>query len=182
VLIVAKSLDAQKWLTLQFMENQVEKHYLALVEGEVQEETGNVDLRIKPASRRSTRMKATETAGRESWTEYRAVERFRGYTLLDVRPKTGRTHQVRVHLSAIGHPLAIDDMYGRKTELYLSDLKRNYHPPKDRPEPPIMDRLTLHADSVRFRPGPDAEHLQIDAPLPKDFGHLLRCLRKYRRA
>jgi len=182
VLIIAKNRETQKWITQQFMENSVEKRYLALVEGEIYEDTGSVDLKIRPASRRSTRMRTSETVGRDALTDYRIIELFRGYTLLEALPRTGRTHQIRVHLSAIGHPLAIDTMYGTSQEMYLSDLKRNYRRPKDRPEPPIMDRLTLHAESIRFRPTPDEEPTQIEAPVPDDLSHLLRCLRRHRKA
>lgn len=180
-LIIAKNRETQKWITQQFMENLVEKRYLALVEGEIYEDTGSVDLKIRPASRRSTRMRTSKTVGRDALTEYRVIERFRGHTLLEARPRTGRTHQIRVHLRAIGHPLAIDTMYGTSQELYLSNLKRNYRRPKNRPEPPIMDRLTLHATSIRFQTAPGEEPMEIEAPLPDDFSHLLRCMRKHRK-
>ena len=181
-LVFAKTLEAQRWLSSQFSDNLILKKYLAVVEGTVYEEEGSIDLKIRPAKRRSTEMKTSETVGRDALTEYRVAERFRGYTLLEVYPKTGRTHQVRVHLSAIGHPLAIDPMYGTVSEISLSQMKRNYRPSKTRPEAPVIDRLTLHAQSLKFHPSSESEPLEIEAPLPVDFERFLRCLRKYRKA
>lgn len=180
VLIVAKTLDAQRWLTSQFQEQQVEKKYLAVVEGEVQGEADRIELKIRPESKRSTKMITSATGGRDSVTRYQVAERFRSYTLLEVFPETGRTHQVRVHLAAIGYPLAADPMYGTQGELLLSQLKRGYRPAKDRPEPPVIARCSLHAASIRFRPSEGAATVQFEAPIPKDLDYLLRCLRKYR--
>ena len=78
------------------------------------------------------------------------VERFRGYTLLDVRPQTGRSHQIRVHVQAIGHPLAIDPLYGSSEPLLLSALKPSYRPKAGTVEHPLMTRLTLHAQALEL--------------------------------
>ena len=77
-------------------------------------------------------------------------ERFRGYTLLEVRPQTGRSHQIRVHVQAIGHPLAIDPLYGSSEPLLLSALKPSYRPKAGAVEHPLMARLTLHAQALEL--------------------------------
>ena len=181
VLVIAKTLDCQRWLSGQFQEQKIKKTYLALVAGEVLGDTGSIDYKIRPASRRSTRMKASTKIGRDSLTHFTVIERFRGFTLLEVKPETGRTHQIRVHLSTIGHPLAVDPMYGVESELMLSSLKRKYRPAKGRPESPLIDRLTLHAASIEFQAEPEAGSLKFETEEPKDFVHLLRALRKYRK-
>ncbi|MBI2190579.1 MAG: RluA family pseudouridine synthase [Planctomycetes bacterium] len=180
VLLVAKTLESQRWLTSQFMDQVVEKRYLAVVEGEVAEETGSIDLCIGPVGHRSTEMRASPLSGRKSRTDFRVSERFRGYTLLEVLPRTGRTHQVRVHLAAIGHALAVDPLYGPRSEIFLSSLKRGYRASGEASERPVIDRTTLHAASIGFRPDESSEPMRIEAPPPRDFQYLLRVLRKYR--
>ena len=181
VLLIAKTTDCKRWLTTQFEEGKVEKKYLAVVQGEIYEDEGSVDLKIKPVSKRSTTMKASRNVGRDSLTEYKVAERFFGYTLLEVFPKTGRTHQIRVHMNAAGHPLAVDPTYGGHEELKLSNLKRGYRSSKGRTESPIMDRLTLHAQAIRFIPREGSEPASYEIDPPDDFNHPLRCLRKYRK-
>jgi 23S rRNA pseudouridine1911/1915/1917 synthase len=109
------------------------------------------------------------------------VERFRGYTLLDVRPQTGRSHQIRVHLRAIGHPLAIDPQYGSSEPLLLSALKPSYRSKVGAEEHPLMARLTLHAQALELTHPTHGETHTWVAPIPKDFAAVLRNLRRYRR-
>ena len=181
VLLIAKTVECKRWLTNQFEEHKVEKKYLAVVHGEIYEDEGKIDLKIKPISKRSNIMKASRSAGRDCLTEFKVAERFFGYTLLEVFPKTGRTHQIRVHMKASGHPLAVDPTYGGHEDLRLSNLKRGYRTTKGRTESPIMDRLSLHAQSIRFVPREGAEPVTYEIDSPDDFNHLLHCLRKYRK-
>jgi len=176
-LVFAKDAATARHLSTCFEERRVAKRYLAVVLGEVADEEGEVNLPIAPHSR--GRMKVAERKGRPAATRYRVRERFRGYTLLEVEPLTGRQHQVRVHLSAVGHPLAVEPVYGGKDAVYLSELKKNYRRKPDRPEPPIISRLTLHASRLEL-PLPDGGTMTVEAGLPKDLERLLRCLRKHR--
>ncbi len=176
-LVFAKDVATARHLSTCFEERRVAKRYLAVVLGEVADDEGEVDLPLAPHSR--GRMKVAERRGRPAITRYRVRERFQGYSLLEVEPLTGRQHQVRVHLSAIGHPLAVEPVYGGKDGIYLSELKRNYRRKPGRPERPIIARLTLHASGLEF-PAADGTVRRVEAELPKDLERLVRCLRKYR--
>lgn len=180
--LVAKTLEAERRLREAFASRAVDKQYLALVEGEyplAEEEEAVIDRPIGPDLRKSGRMRIDEGGGKASRTRVRVEERYSGFTLLRCEPVTGRTHQIRVHLAAEGFPLAVDKLYGRRNELKLSEIKRNYRSKRGRAELPLIDRLTLHAQVLGF---PDAEggvHT-VTAPLPKDFQRALKQLAKVR--
>jgi len=175
-LLVAKDVAMARHLSTAFEERRVLKLYQAVVRGEVATEEGEVDLPIAQDTRGRMRIRARK--GRPAQSRYRVAERFRGFTLVEVRPLTGRQHQVRLHLSGIGHPLAVDPLYGGKEAVYLSELKRGYRRKADRPESPIIARLTLHASRLELDLPAD-ERLVVDAPPPRDFERLLATLRKY---
>ncbi|HED64759.1 MAG TPA: hypothetical protein ENJ09_04300 [Planctomycetes bacterium] len=199
--IVAFSIEAERSFRAAFESGGVEKSYLALVEGEhplADGESEVIDLPIGPDPRRSGRMQvwpdARETGERKrgrkglppakaSRTRVEVERRFRGYTLLRCSPLTGRTHQIRVHLAHVGFPLAVDHLYGRRDALLLSAFKSGYRPKPGRPERPLIDRLTLHAESVVIPPmeGVAAERVRISSPLPKDFARVLKQLEKHRK-
>ena len=116
--------------------------------------------------------------GKKSISLYKVLERFSHFTLVEVNPLTGRTHQVRLHLAAMGFPLAIDPFYGSSEPIYLSQFKKDYRP-KDGPEKPIILRLPLHAFRLSFREPTEGKTLVLEAPLPKDFSRMIKSLRKY---
>ncbi len=178
VLLVGKDLATARHLSACFEERRVAKRYLALVRGEMAAGEGEVDLPIAAAATRG-RMRLRQKEGRPARSRYCVVERFRGFTLVEVRPLTGRQHQVRLHLAALGHPLAVDPLYGGRDALYLSEIKPGYRRKEDRPEPPLMGRLTLHARRIELELA-DGTPVAVEAPLPADFERLLRSLRKYR--
>jgi len=178
VLLVAKDLGTARHLSTAFEERRVAKRYLAVVRGEMAMTEGEVDLPIAPSATRG-RMRLRREKGRPAKSRYSVLERFRGYTLVEVQPLTGRQHQVRLHLASLGHPLAVDPLYGGADALYLSQIKPGYRRKEDRPEPPLMARLTLHASRIEAELA-DGVPLAVEAPLPADFERLLRCLRKYR--
>ena len=175
-LIFAKTVAAARHLSSCFEERRVLKHYLALVRGEVATEEGEVDLPIAQHTR--GRMRLRRRRGRPASSRYRVVERFRGFTLVQVQPLTGRMHQVRLHMSGIGHPLAVDPLYGGREALFLSEIKPGYRKRRERPESPLIARLTLHAQRLALDL-PDGERLDVEAPLPRDLERLLTVLRKY---
>jgi 23S rRNA pseudouridine1911/1915/1917 synthase len=178
VILFARTAAAHKHLCQQMEQRQVTKKYFAIVKGEV-EHDGIVNLNIDTdRGRRGT--VTIHRKGKESSTEYKIVERFKGFTYLEVIPRTGRTHQVRVHLQAIGHPLAIDPLYGDNEPIYLSKLKRNYRFKPDQEERPLIDRLTLHAAEILVTHPLSHQPVTIAAELPKDMRVLLNVLAKYR--
>jgi len=176
--LFAKTEQAHRLLCEQFERRLVMKTYSAVVEGEV-EQDGLVDLPLAEDPRKKGRMVVSDQ-GKPCATEFQVAERFRGFTLLGVSPKTGRTHQIRVHLSAIGHALVVDPDYGGREAFYLSEIKRGYKHKTDEPDRPLISRLTLHAAEIRFTHPDSGSEMEVKAGLPKDMRALLHALRKYR--
>ncbi|GBC76131.1 Ribosomal large subunit pseudouridine synthase D [bacterium HR07] len=152
VLLVAKSDAAYLRLVEQFKNREIEKLYLALVWGHIVEDEGRIEGAIARDPVRRQRMKIL-SHGKPAITEFRVLARFPQTTLLTVRPLTGRTHQIRVHLSAIGHPVVGDDVYGREKLRERS-------------------RLMLHAWQVKLAHPITGERLELTAPLPPEFAAL----------
>ena len=151
VLLAAKSDFAHQALAAQFAGRQIEKVYIALVHGKLKPESGRINQPIARDPIRRTRMTARLSQGREARTEYRVLRRFAKFTLLEVRIGTGRTHQIRVHLSSLGHPVAGDTVYGA--------------PAKVDDQPPLR-RYFLHAHRIRFRLPSTGQEIAIESPLP----------------
>ncbi len=153
VILVAKNDAAHQALAAQFSGRQVEKIYLALVHGTVKAETGRIERPIARDPVRRTRMTARLKEGRAAWTEYRVLRRFQKFTLLEARIGTGRTHQIRVHLSSIGHPVAGDTVYGA--------------PAIVEGQPPL-GRFFLHARRIRFHQPTTGAEISVEAPVPAE--------------
>jgi 23S rRNA pseudouridine1911/1915/1917 synthase len=147
VILVAKNDAAHNALARQLKERTIEKVYLALVEGTPKPAEGTIDAPIARDPRRRQRMAVVE-GGRDAATAYRVIERFAGYSLVEARPKTGRTHQIRVHLAAIGHPIVGDRLYGKRSEL--------------------IDRQFLHALRISFAHPRSGERTTVEAALADD--------------
>jgi 23S rRNA pseudouridine1911/1915/1917 synthase len=146
VLLVARNDAAHRNLAAQFAERRVEKVYLALVEGAIPRDRGRIEKPISRDPVRRIRMTARRAEGRAAITEYQVLRRFAAFTLLEVRIKTGRTHQIRAHFSAIGHPVAGDRLYGAAGG----------------------ERFFLHAHRLRFYQPSTGEPVQVVSPLPVD--------------
>ena len=164
LVLIAKSNTAFKGLKRLFQERKVEKTYFALVYGNLPEASGKIDLpigRVKASEKRAVPAGKREFAGelREASTEYALHTRYTGYDFLSVKPKTGRTHQIRVHLSAIGHPIVGDRLY-RFKEHRRDPLKPPFH--------------LLHAGELRFQLG--RQKYRYTAPLPRYFADTLKML------
>jgi len=178
VLLLARNVESQRALARQFEQREVQKRYLALVAAQPATESGVIDLPIGRTGRGS-KVRIDHMTGKPAVTEWRVLQRFVGYCLLECRPLTGRTHQVRVHLQAAGMPLAVDPLYGGAEALLLSRIKANYRRSTRKPERPLLDRVSLHAESLTFRHPRTGQQMRIEAPLPKDFEVTLRQLNKY---
>ena len=124
-------------------------------------------------------MRVDFQSGKHAETWIRVEQPFRGFTLLRCRPRTGRTHQIRVHLAQLGFPLAVDPLYGRRTALTLSEIKAGYRPKPGRTEAPLIQRLTLHAHRLAF-PTSRGQFVAVEAPLPRDLARVLKQLEKVR--
>lgn len=182
-LLFAKNVAAQRHLSHQFQNNEVEKEYVALVAGRPAEMSGEIDAPIGRHPTSPQRMAVVRHGGRPARTLWKVEELFRAYALLRLFPKTGKTHQIRVHLAHIGLPLAVDPLYhparARAGGILLSSFKRDYRP-TGHPERPLIDRLTLHAHKLRFRDA-RGQAIGIEAPFPKDLRATLNTLGKYGR-
>jgi 23S rRNA pseudouridine1911/1915/1917 synthase len=161
LIMVAKTDAAQAGLMAQLKARRVKKTYLALVEGSVDAAAGRIEAPIGRDPRQRTRM-AVVPDGRPSVTGYRVRERFQHWTLLEVDLVTGRTHQIRVHLDAIGHPVAGDPLYGTGTS---------------RRGPDGLERLFLHSWRIELQSPSDGHVIRATAPLPAELESVLEGLR-----
>lgn len=176
VMVVAKTDPAQWKIAKQFEHRQVNKTYLAIAHGtpELNADRIKAPLGVHPRAREKYAIRPE--SGKESITFYEVLEAFRGFSLLQLTPKTGRTHQIRVHLSYIKHPIVADDMYGGKL-VYPWQLA------DDEPavQEPILNRVALHAFSLEFKHPKTEEVVKFEAPLPDDMQIFLDALRQYRK-
>jgi 23S rRNA pseudouridine1911/1915/1917 synthase len=158
LIVIAKNDAAQLTLQRQFKSRTVEKVYLALVEGRPSPPQGRIDAPIGRDPRQRRRMAVVAQGGRAAQTDYRVIETLGDYTLVEIRPRTGRTHQVRVHLASLGHPLAGDRVYGRRRQSIP------------------LDRQFLHAWRLTFALPSGGERRTFTAPLPPDLQAVLHHL------
>ena len=177
VTIVAKNIKAQRFLSQQFEKGEVSKTYYAIARGIIQKEDGIINFPLMESAKKPGTM-MIHNKGKQSISLYKVLERFKNSTFIEVNPLTGRTHQVRVHLLGIGHPLLFDPLYGDTNPLYLSDLKKDYKS-KEQKEKPFLNRLSLHAFRLSIREPEGEKTLVLEAPLPDDLSRTLRYFRKY---
>jgi len=176
VILFAKNADAHRFANSLFEQRDLQKEYHAIVAGTIEADAGVIDKPIKEDMYKPGRV-IIHSQGKPSVTEFAVLERFRGFTYIKALPKTGRMHQIRVHLMAYGHPLAVDTFYGGADAVRLSRLKQSYKFKKSEPEKPLIARLTLHARRLVFaRMGGGT--IDISADLPHDMELLLKYLRK----
>ncbi len=176
VMVVAKDDITQGRIAKQFERRSVKKSYLAIVHGtpELTADRIKVPLGIHPKIREKYAIRPK--AGKEAITFYEVLESFRGFSLLKLTPKTGRTHQIRVHLLYIKHPIVADDMYGGRVVYpwQLADAEPAV-------QQPVIDRVALHAHTLEFKHPETDKIVKFEAPLPDDMQNFLDTLRKYRK-
>ena len=176
VILFATSLPAARALSRQFREREVEKTYVALVAGVPPDESGTIELRLDTDPSRPGHSVVVKKRGKEAITHWRTREVYAGYSLLELRPRTGRTHQIRVSLRAIGYPILGDHNYGGRAVLLLSELKPGYKRKKGQRERPLLGRVGLHAERTAIHHPITGERVDIEAPLPKDLRLCLKYL------
>ena len=159
-LVVCKTDLAHQSLAAQLKEHSITRRYRAIVHGNLKESQGTVEGTIGRHPVERKKMAANVTKGKRAVTHYRVLEQLKGYTYVECQLETGRTHQIRVHMSSIGHPLLGDVVYG----------------PKKCPFPSLMGQ-TLHAMVLGFLHSVTGEYLEFQAPLPEYFEALLKKLR-----
>lgn len=178
ILVFAKNADAHRHISMQFEQHTIEKIYYAIVRGIFEKESLEIDIPLAPDTVKKGLMKPS-ARGKESFTKVFLKERFRVASLMECRPRTGRQHQIRVHLAAIGHPMLVDKDYGSIGEFFLSTIKRKFKLAKNTEEKPIMSRVPLHAFALELiHPGTNLP-IRFEADMPKDMTALLNILRKY---
>ena len=172
LLVVAKTDEAHHALARAFAAREVRKRYVALVWGHPRPPSGSIEREIGRSRRDPTRMAVRATRGttRRALTSYRTIESLRGFALLDVLPATGRTHQIRVHLESIRHPIVGDDRYGGRAW-------RGVQHPLTRRALSSFDRLALHAAALELEHPVTRRMLRFSSPLPVELEQLLEALR-----
>ncbi len=164
VLLAALDEKSGENLQAQFRARTIAKEYVAVVHGVVEFDEGEITAPIGRDQRRFDRRRVDARSGKDAATAYRVLERFEGFTLLRCMPRTGRTHQIRVHLQHLGYAVAGDAAY----------------PPKSRPKEQVIGRQALHASRISFDHPEDGRRLTIQAPLPADMAELIGRLREGR--
>ncbi|MBU4561793.1 RluA family pseudouridine synthase [bacterium] len=158
LMVAAKNDFAHLDLSRQIKDHQVTKKYIALVHGNLRDDSGIIDAPIGRSLKNGKKMAVTEGKSREAITQFKVLKRFSGYTLVEATLRTGRTHQIRVHLAFIGYPIVGDQLYGhRKQGLNIS-------------------RQALHSHILGFVHPSSKKYMEFSAPLPKDMQELIDCL------
>ena len=160
VLIVCKNDKAHNALAEQLKEHSITRKYRAIVCGNLKEDEGTVDAPLGRHPQDRKKMAIVRTGGKRAVTHYRVLERFGNYTYIECQLETGRTHQIRVHMASLGHPLLGDEVYGR----VKSPFK--------------LEGQTLHAMVLGFIHPTTGEYMEFEAPLPEYFEKLLEKLRR----
>jgi 23S rRNA pseudouridine1911/1915/1917 synthase len=163
VLVVAKDTETHQALAWQFKEHTIRRNYLALVMGSLKKNRGEVDLPIGRDHWHRKKISPRTTRPKEALTRYRVVERFERATLLEVSPATGRTHQIRVHLASLSHPVAGDRLYGGAKAMVLGGV--------------TIERHMLHAQLLGFRHPKRQEYCEFIVSPPADMMEVLARLR-----
>lgn len=179
VLVVAKDNTVHGNLSRQFEERTVEKEYRAITWGEISFDRDYVETHVRVSNRNRERMMVCPEGNnsRHAATFYEVIERFNGFSFVRLCPQTGRTHQLRVHLHHLGHPIIADKLYEGQAALMLSDLVDDL--PEDQDQV-LIKRQALHALKLGFDHPVTGKRMEFEAPLPPDFQMALDAIRQHR--
>ncbi|MBI4663812.1 MAG: RNA pseudouridine synthase [Verrucomicrobia bacterium] len=178
VILLAKDKPTLVALANLFGSEKPLKTYLALVHGRPAQGEFEVESKLGFHPTKVGQVRVDPKRGKKARTHFEVMEEFRGYTLLQCRPATGRTHQIRVHLQSVQLPLVGDSLYGGRP-LLLSNLKTNYHLKEGAEEKPLMQRAALHAAALCLVHPVHGNSLTVSAPWPKDLLVAVKYLRRY---
>jgi 23S rRNA pseudouridine1911/1915/1917 synthase len=179
VILVAKEEQTHRDLSMQFERRKIFKEYVAITHGVLDRDSDYIELRIGRHPHDRVKMATTdeEEESKEACSFYEVIERFRGYTFCRISPRTGRTHQIRVHLASVGCPVLADKLYSGRDCLRLSDLIPGLEAAAD---VVLMPRQALHAHRLRFHHPRLGRVIEAEAPLPAEFVRTLEALRHHR--
>ncbi|HXD00458.1 MAG TPA: RluA family pseudouridine synthase, partial [Verrucomicrobiae bacterium] len=178
VILLAKTKPVLIALANLFGAELTAKTYVALVHGQPVQPTFEVTAKLAPHPVKVGLIRVDEKTGKRSKTSVELLEKFRSHSLLQCRPATGRTHQIRVHLRHAGLPIVGDALYGG-SPLLLSQLKTGYHLKPNKTERPLMERVALHAAELKFKHPVTGAEVVVTAPWPKDLTVAVKYLRRY---
>jgi 23S rRNA pseudouridine1911/1915/1917 synthase len=181
VIIVAKEEQTHRDMSLLFEQRKVFKEYVAITAGVIDRDSDYIEGRIGHHPHDRIKMTVSDDEededAKDACSYYEVIERFRGYTFVRVQPRTGRTHQIRVHLASIGCPVLADKVYSGRDCVRMSDLVPALAPDMDEV---LLSRQALHAFRLRFRHPRRGNLMEIEAPLPAEFQKTLEALRTHR--
>jgi len=178
VMIFARTPDAHRVMNTQFELRQVSKNYHALIKGTPTWVQKTVELPLRPDGDRKHRTVVDHKEGKTASTNLTIQERLGAFTLILASPQTGRRHQIRAHLAAVGFPIVSDLLYGGHPGVRLFDIKPGFQK-EDSDEARILNRLGLHAHSIMIKHPATGEKMQLEAPYPNDLSMTLKQLRKH---
>jgi len=178
LILYAKDEATHKYLSGVFEERKVEKIYLGLVNGVPPAPEGTIDAPMMEHPAKNGTM-VTNRKGKAAVTDYKLLHQYGRFSWMEFNIHTGRTHQIRVHLKHLGHPIVADDLYGDGKPLRLSMVKKKFKLSKnEEEEKPLLGRLALHSSRLTFTDARGVLH-QLEAPLPKDLRATLQQLEKW---
>jgi 23S rRNA pseudouridine1911/1915/1917 synthase len=180
VILVAKEENTHRDLSLLFERRKVYKEYIAITAGVLDRDSDYIEKRIGHHEIDRVKMAVADEDdedAKDACTYYEVIERFRGFTWVRCQPRTGRTHQIRVHLASVGCPILADKVYSGRDQLRLSDLVSGVDGSSDRL---LLSRQALHARRLRLRHPRKGNLLEVEAPLPEEFTRTLEALRTHR--
>ena len=177
IILFARNEVSHKYYSQLFESRNVKKFYQGLVNGQLTTPSGTVDQAIIEHPVQKGKM-AINSKGKAAVTDYEVLESWGLYSLVKMQIHTGRTHQIRLHMKYLGHPIAVDELYGTEAPVFLSSIKKTYKLGKrTEEERPLLKRLGLHAWQLQFTDQQGEEQV-VQAPLPKDIQAVVTQLRK----
>ncbi len=178
-IVFAKHAEAHRYASMAFENHEVEKEYLTIAHGNFSSEQGTIEDKLMPHGSKQHLVIVHNKFGKEARTDYKVLEQYKNYALVSCIIKTGRMHQIRVHLENLGHPVLCDPFYSPDKEFFVSSIKRRYNLARNEErEKPLTNRLCLHAHRIAFK---DAHGTPVlaEGNLFKDMRATLQQLRKW---